>query len=171
VESLSAPDCARALCEDRFLGMHGVVGPTLSWGWPFVLMAAIQIKREILEAIVRHAQEESPLECCGLLMGEGEIINRQRPMQNVLASNVRYAMEPQALFRFFKDLRTANQKHLGIYHSHPATVAYPSETDVRESFYPGCAYFIVSLKNPGSPQVRAFRICDGVEELEIVGVD
>ncbi|MSO21944.1 MAG: M67 family peptidase [Acidobacteria bacterium] len=151
--------------------MHRVVGPTLSWGWPFVLMAAVQIKREILEAIVRHAQEEAPLECCGLLMGEGEIITRQRPMQNVLESNVGYAMEAQALFRFFKDLRSANQKHLGIYHSHPATEAYPSETDVRESFYPSCAYFIVSLKNPESPQVRAFRIRDGVEELEIIGVD
>src|SRR5882762_4623556 len=99
-------------------------------------MAAIQIKRETLEAIVRHALEESPRECCGLLMGEGEgeVIIHHRPMKNVLESTVRYAMEAQELFRFFKDLRTGNQKHLGIYHSHPATEAYPSETDVRESF-------------------------------------
>jgi proteasome lid subunit RPN8/RPN11 len=135
-------------------------------------MATVQIKREILEAIVRQAKEEAPRECCGLLMGEDEIVTHHRPMKNVLESNVRYAMEAQALFQFFKDLRAANQKHLGIYHSHPASEAYPSETDVRESFYPDCAYFIVSLKNPGSPLVRAFRLLsDGVEELAITGVD
>ena len=152
--------------------MHRVVRPTRSPGWPFVLMAIVQIKREILEALVRNAQEELPLECCGLLMGEGEIITHHRPMKNVLESNVLYAMEARALFQFFKDLRAANQKHLGIYHSHPASEAHPSETDVRESFYPDCAYFIVSLKDPHSPQVRAFRIeNEVVEELAIIGVD
>jgi proteasome lid subunit RPN8/RPN11 len=135
-------------------------------------MATVQIKREILEAIVRQAKEEAPRECCGLLMGEDEIVTHHRPMKNVSESNVRYAMEAQALFQFFKDLRAANQKHLGIYHSHPASEAYPSETDIRESFYPDCAYFIVSLMNPGSPLVRAFRLLsDGVEELAITGVD
>jgi [CysO sulfur-carrier protein]-S-L-cysteine hydrolase len=135
-------------------------------------MATVQIKREILQAIVRHAEEEAPRECCGLLMGQGEIITHHRRMKNVLESNVRYAMEAQALFQFFKDLRAANQKHLGIYHSHPVSEAYPSETDVRESFYPDCTYFIVSLKTPRSPLVRAFRLLsDGVEELAITGVD
>jgi proteasome lid subunit RPN8/RPN11 len=105
-------------------------------------------------------------------MGQGEIITHHRPMKNVLESNVRYAMEARELFQFFKDLRAANQKHLGIYHSHPVSEAYPSETDVRESFYPDCTYFIVSLKNPSLPLVRAFRLPgEGVEELAVTGVD
>src|SRR5262245_12789040 len=132
-------------------------------------MAEIQIKKEILEALVRQAQEEFPRECCGLLTGEDEAITHHRPMKNVLESNVRYAMEAQALFHFFKDLRVTKQKHLGIYHSHPASEAYPSETDVRESFYPDCAYFIVSLKDSHSPQVRAFRLIDGlIDELTVI---
>ena len=147
-------------------------GQSLLWDWPFVLMAAVQIKRQVLEAVVRHAQGESPRECCGLLMGEGEIVTHHRAMTNVLASHVQYAMEAQALFQFFKDLRAANQKHLGIYHSHPASEAYPSETDIRESFYPDCVYFIVSLRSPRSPQVRAFRIMsEAIEELEIIQVE
>jgi proteasome lid subunit RPN8/RPN11 len=81
-------------------------------------------------------------------------------------------MDARELFQFFKNLRTANQKHLGTYHSHPLSDAYPSETDVRESFYPDCVYFIVSLKNPSSPLVRAFRLPgDGAEELAINAVD
>ena len=135
-------------------------------------MATVQIKREILKAIVRQAQEEAPRECCGLLMGQGETITHHRPMKNILESNVRYEMEARELFEFFRNLRAANQKHLGIYHSHPVSEAYPSETDVRESFYPNCAYFIVSLKNPHSPLVRAFRLPgDGAEELVISEVD
>ena len=135
-------------------------------------MVTVQIKREILEAIVRHAEEEAPRECCGLLTGPGEIITHHRPMKNVLESNVRYAMDARELSQFFRILREANQKHLGIYHSHPVSEAYPSETDVRESFYPDCAYFIVSLKNPHSPLIRAFRLPgDGTEELAITGVE
>jgi proteasome lid subunit RPN8/RPN11 len=135
-------------------------------------MATIQIKKSVLEAVVRHAQEGAPLECCGLLMGRGDIITVHQPMKNALESTVRYAMEPRELFQFFKNLRAADQKHLGIYHSHPASEAYPSETDVRESFYPDCAYFIVSLQNSGSPQVRAFQIANAdVAELEIIEVD
>jgi [CysO sulfur-carrier protein]-S-L-cysteine hydrolase len=135
-------------------------------------MATIQIKESVLEAVVRHAQEGAPLECCGLLMGQGDIITCHQPMKNVLESSVRYAIEPRELFQFFKNLRAPNQKHLGIYHSHPASEAYPSETDVRESFYPDCAYFIVSLKDSASPQVRAFRIVNAVvAELQIIEVD
>ena len=134
-------------------------------------MATIQIKSDILEAMIRQAKEESPRECCGLLMGDGEVITQHRPMKNVLESRVRYEIEPRELLQFFKNLRAANQKHLGIYHSHSGSEAYPSETDVRESFYPNCAYFIVSLKDSASPQVRAFRIVNAVvQELEIVEV-
>ena len=134
-------------------------------------MATIKIQKPVLEAVVRHAQEQAPLECCGLLMGPGDVITIHQPMRNVLESKVRYAMEPRELFQFFKNLRAANQRHLGIYHSHPASEAYPSETDVRESFYPNCAYFIVSLRTSGSPEVRAFQIANAVvAELEIIEV-
>ncbi|MCI0718834.1 MAG: M67 family metallopeptidase [Acidobacteria bacterium] len=134
-------------------------------------MAAVKITRQVLQSIVRHAQAEAPRECCGLLMGDSDIVTHHRPMHNALESEVRYSMEARELFQFFKDLRAVNQKHLGIYHSHPASEAYPSPADVRESFYPDCAYFIVSLKDPRSPQICAFRIENPViEELEIIEV-
>src|SRR5438093_2930058 len=110
-------------------------------------MEQVVIKKEILEAIVQHAREEAPLECCGLLMGASETITHQRRMVNVLQSPDRYSIDPQALFDFFRDLRSLQLRHLGIYHSHPASAAYPSQTDVDESYYPDCTYFIVSLKD------------------------
>jgi proteasome lid subunit RPN8/RPN11 len=49
---------------------------------------------------------------------------------------------------------------VAIYHSHPATQAYPSPTDRAESHYPEAIYLLVSLRD-AAPDVRAFRIRDG----------
>jgi proteasome lid subunit RPN8/RPN11 len=134
-------------------------------------VGTVRIQKNVLQAIIHHAQAEAPRECCGLLSGEADVITRHQAMRNILSSRVRYEMDSRELFAFFKDLRVAQRAHLGIYHSHPASHAYPSRTDIDESFYPDCAYFIVSLKDPANPQVRAFRIVDGsVEELRVIEV-
>ena len=135
-------------------------------------MEQVAIKREILEVMVQHAREDAPLECCGLLMGASETITHQRRMVNVLQSPNRYSIDPQALFDFFRDLRSLQLRHLGIYHSHPASEAYPSKTDVDESYYPDCTYFIVSLKDVQSPSVRAFSIAHrSIQERELQMID
>jgi [CysO sulfur-carrier protein]-S-L-cysteine hydrolase len=135
-------------------------------------MEQVAIKKEILEVMVQHAREEAPLECCGLLMGASETITHQRRMVNVLQSPNRYSIDPRALFDFFRDLRSLELKHLGIYHSHPASEAYPSKTDVDESYYPDCTYFIVSLKDVPSPSIRAFKLAHrSIQEKELQVID
>jgi len=135
-------------------------------------MELVVITRQILEGIIRHAREEAPLECCGLLMGASETITHQRRMVNMLRSQNRYSMDPRALFEFFRDLRSLQIRHLGIYHSHPASEAYPSKTDVDESYYPDCTYFIVSLKDVQSPSIRAFDLAHGsIQEKELQVID
>jgi len=121
-------------------------------------METLAIKKEILEAMIHHAREEAPLECCGLLMGMDQTITHHRRMGNVLQSPNRYSMDPKALFDFFRDIRSLQLRHLGIYHSHPSSEAYPSGTDVDESYYPDCTYFIISLRDVQSPSVRAFQL-------------
>lgn len=121
--------------------------------------------------MVRHAQDEAPLECCGLLSSEAGVITRHHPMRNILQSEIRYEMDARELFQFFKELRTSGRRHLGIYHSHPASNAYPSSTDVQQSFYPDCAYFIISLQRAHAPVVNAFRIVEqAVLELSIIEI-
>ena len=54
-----------------------------------------------------------------------------------------------------------------IYHSHPRTEPYPSQTDINLAFYPEAVYVIVGLGD-GEPDVRAFQIRDGrVEDAEL----
>ena len=128
----------------------------------------VQIEAAIIDSMVAHARLEAPLECCGLLMGQAGRITRLRRMRNLAQSPIRYEMAPGELFQFFKDLRGSDLQHLGIYHSHPSSEAYPSATDVAQAFYPGCAYLILSLLAPEAPSVRAFSIVEGlVAELAI----
>ncbi|MFN8007691.1 MAG: M67 family metallopeptidase [Terriglobia bacterium] len=138
----------------------------------FFGMHAARIKKEILQRMIQHALAESPRECCGLLSGDGGVISEIHPMRNNVQSKVRFEMDPLELFQFFRGLRAVGSAHLGIYHSHPTSEPYPSATDIEESHYPECAYFIVSLKNPGSPLVRAFQIeRKKVQGLEIHEVE
>jgi len=135
-------------------------------------MDVVSIKKEILGAIIQHASEDVPLECCGLLMGQGNLISDLRKMKNALQSPIRYSMEPPALLHFFKELRSLQLIHLGIYHSHPSSEAYPSSIDKEQAYYPDCTYFIASLRNPLSPSVRAFSILnETVQEKEIRIID
>jgi [CysO sulfur-carrier protein]-S-L-cysteine hydrolase len=137
----------------------------------FFVMHQVRIRRYVLDQMIEHAQSEFPLECCGLLSGQHEVISDLHTMRNHVKSTVRFEMDPLELFKFFRRLRAAGDTHLGIYHSHPSSEAYPSATDIQESFYPDCSYFIISLKNPQAPQIRAFQIEDekvrGVEISEL----
>ena len=59
-----------------------------------------------------------------------------------------------------------------IYHSHTATEAYPSRTDVSFAGEPGAHYLLVSTREPDVTEVRSFRILDGVvteEPVKVVG--
>jgi [CysO sulfur-carrier protein]-S-L-cysteine hydrolase len=58
-----------------------------------------------------------------------------------------------------------------IYHSHTATEAYPSRTDIALASEPGAHYVLVSTREPGSVEFRSFRIVDGSvteEDVQVV---
>ena len=58
-----------------------------------------------------------------------------------------------------------------IYHSHTATEAYPSRTDVKYAAEPGAHYVLVSTRDPQEVEFRSYRITEGVvteEEVQVV---
>jgi proteasome lid subunit RPN8/RPN11 len=61
-----------------------------------------------------------------------------------------------------------------IYHSHTATEAYPSRTDIAYASEPGVHYVVVSTREtgpePGPVEFRSFRIADGEVTEEEVSV-
>lgn len=130
----------------------------------------IRIPRSIYEEIVEHAQREWPLECCGILGGKGETAGRAFGLSNLEKSSTRYVMSPQEQLNVFEILEKEGMDMIAIYHSHPHSVSFPSETDVEMAFYPEVLWIIISLEEREHPVVKAFRIKEkliGQEEMEI----
>jgi len=125
---------------------------------------AVRLSRWQFEQILAQARLEAPHECCGLLLGRGDAVEEVFPGRNVDETpQTRYVMDPRDQLRAFRLMDERGWDLVGIYHSHPQTDAYPSETDKSRALYPEARYVIVSLREPANPQVRAFRLLDGVD--------
>jgi [CysO sulfur-carrier protein]-S-L-cysteine hydrolase len=130
------------------------------------LAVAVRLTRAQFEEILAQARAEAPLECCGLLLGLGEVVEEVFPGRNVDETpRTRYLMDPGDELRAFRLMDERGWDLIGIYHSHPETEAYPSATDRARAFdeksrplFPGTRYMIVSLREPEDPEVRAFRL-------------
>jgi len=119
----------------------------------------MRIPQALVDEIVAHSHQDAPNECCGLIGGrDGEATSVHRA-ENLFASPLRFEVKnPVPLLRAIED---AGEDLAGIYHSHTRSEAYPSQTDVNLAGWPDAVYVIVSLADPGAPDVKGFRIRDG----------
>jgi [CysO sulfur-carrier protein]-S-L-cysteine hydrolase len=128
----------------------------------------MRIPSSIYEQLLEHAREDAPNECCGILGGkDGEASTLYRAT-NAEQSPLRYTLDPNDLFRItFQEIPANDEEMLAIYHSHTASPAYPSQTDINLATYPDSIYLIVSLAE-GEQPLRGYRIDDGeVSEVDL----
>lgn len=119
----------------------------------------MRIAASALADILSHAREEAPRECCGLLVGSIDSVIRSVRAANLDASPTRYSIDPADHFRAIRDARTDGLEVVGAYHSHPASGAIPSATDIAEATSgANFVYLIVSLVDE---DVRAYRMDAG----------
>jgi proteasome lid subunit RPN8/RPN11 len=64
----------------------------------------------------------------------------------------------------------ADEVPIVIYHSHTATEAYPSRTDISLAGEPDAHYILVSTRDPDEHELRSYRIVDGAVTEEPVTV-
>ncbi len=119
-------------------------------------MDPIQIDGSALEAMRDHARREYPLECCGLLWGQGKVVEGLFSATNEKASRTEFQIPGPELVGFMKSIRGKSKEFLGVYHSHPEGPARPSRRDADEFHYREVSYWIVSLRD-GRPEVRCYR--------------
>lgn len=120
---------------------------------------SVQIPRRLVDEMIQHARDGAPHEVCGVLAGEDGRFSSVYPARNIAENPaVTYQMDPKEQLQIFKEVEERGWELAGIYHSHPASPARPSATDMRLAFYPEAVYFIVSLMQPDKPLVRAFRL-------------
>ncbi len=138
----------------------------------------LRIRADLVEEIVAHARRDHPDEACGVLAGPEGSDRPERfvPMLNAARSPTFYEFDPADDLRLHRELDAADEERVVIYHSHTATEAYPSRTDVRIAGYPEAHYVLVSTRedaqvNHTGHEFRSFRIVDGVvteEDVEVV---
>jgi [CysO sulfur-carrier protein]-S-L-cysteine hydrolase len=129
----------------------------------------MKIARVLYDEILEQARAEAPGECCGMIASrDGEAI-KVYPAVNAAASPpYAYEIDSADLFRIQMAIDDADLDLGAIYHSHPRSEPYPSQTDINLAFYPDAEYIIVGLKG-AEPDVRSFMIRDGkVAEAELV---
>ena len=135
-----------------------------------------RIPKKLLDEMIVHAVDDLPNEACGQVNGKNNKPLTVNRVKNIAASPFRYSMDPLSMLKLEQAREEAGEYLFAIYHSHVASEAYPSATDIRQAFFPPgefdhepmfpeCFYILVSLAQD-PPEVRAFKISQGglVEE-------
>jgi proteasome lid subunit RPN8/RPN11 len=136
------------------------------------------IARSTYEQIVAHAKRDHPVEACGVVAGPEGSDRPERfvPMVNAAGSPTFYEFDSTELLALYKELWANDEEPVVVYHSHTATEAYPSRTDIGLASEPGAHYVLVGTgehgNDEGPVEFRSYRIVDGeVTEEEVTVVD
>jgi [CysO sulfur-carrier protein]-S-L-cysteine hydrolase len=132
----------------------------------------LAIPKDLRDKIVAHARADHPDEACGVLAGRAGSDRPERfiPMMNAARSPTFYEFDSTEQFALWKEMDERDEEPVVIYHSHTATEAYPSRTDISYANEPSAHYVLVSTREPASTEFRSFRIVDGQATEEPVTV-
>jgi [CysO sulfur-carrier protein]-S-L-cysteine hydrolase len=121
------------------------------------------ISAELRAKVVAHALADHPDEACGVIAGPAGSDRPERfiPMLNAERSPTFYRFDSLEQLRVWRDMDDRDEEPIVIYHSHTATEAYPSRTDVSYASEPGAHYVLVSTVPTDRPEFRSFRIVEG----------
>jgi proteasome lid subunit RPN8/RPN11 len=109
------------------------------------MVSVLELAGGLLDALKHEAAAAHPLECCGILLGEGDRIIGLLPAANVHPRpESHFEIDPQALVDAHRAARQGGPKVAGYYHSHPNGRAEPSTTDRAQSARDGSVWAIVA---------------------------
>ena len=124
------------------------------------------LDQRLRDAIVEHARRDHPDEACGVIagpVGKDEAV-RIVPMTNAERSPTFFRFDPQEQLKVWMEMDDNDEEPVVIYHSHTATEAYPSRTDISFAAEPNAHYVIVSTRDSGNHtgpvEIRSYRILD-----------
>jgi proteasome lid subunit RPN8/RPN11 len=133
-------------------------------------LAVLSIDGELVNAIVAHARRDHPDEACGVIAGPigSDRPVRMVPMANAERSPTFYRFDSLEQLAVWREMDERDEEPVVIYHSHTATEAYPSRTDIAYAGEPNSHYVVVSTRDPADVEIRSFRIIDGEVTEEAV---
>ncbi|MFH8575912.1 M67 family metallopeptidase [Streptomyces zaomyceticus] len=135
----------------------------------------LTITRALYDQIVEHSRADHPDEACGVVAGPAGTGRPERfiPMLNAARSPTFYEFDSADLLKLYREMDDRDEEPVIVYHSHTATEAYPSRTDISYANEPQAHYVLVSTADSdgaGPFQFRSFGIVEGVVTEEDVKV-
>lgn len=132
----------------------------------------LTLDQSIHDAIVAHARRDHPDEACGIVAGPAGSDRAERfvPMLNAERSPTFYRFDSAEQLAIWREMDDRDEVPVVIYHSHTATEAAPSRTDISLAAEPDAHYVLVSTREPERTEFRSFRIVDGVVTEEPVQI-
>lgn len=138
--------------------------------------SVLRIRQGLYDGIIAHARSDHPDEACGVVAGaEGTgVPSRLIPMTNAERSPTFFRFDSSEQLKVWREMDDRDEVPVVIYHSHTATEAYPSRTDISYAAEPEAHYVLVSTAESGAQEglveFRSFRIVEGKvseEEVEV----
>ncbi len=126
----------------------------------------LSLPREMVEQALVHARRDHPDECCGVISARDGVATRLVEMDNAERSPTGFTFDSAQWLQVYRELDDADEEPFVVYHSHTATEAYPSRTDIRWSETAGFPYWLIVSTRAEQDEVRAFTI-DGAIVTEV----
>ena len=129
----------------------------------------IELQKIILSSsdkkiLTEHAENEKPNESCAILFGKNETVSEVFLTKNIEESPVNFTISNEQLIEGYKIAEEKKVDVIGIFHSHPNSEAYPSNTDKKFMESNPVAWVIYSGANK---DFRAYLLESKIKEIPI----
>ena len=92
-------------------------------------MDKIILPPPIKKILQDHAENEKPNESCAILFGKEDNVLEGFLTENIEESPVNFTISNEQLIEAYQNAENKGLEIVGIFHSHPNSIAVPSETD------------------------------------------
>ena len=125
------------------------------------------IRSDIVVHIKNISHSNHREEICGLLISSksDNTIDEFIQIPNI-SPNAEHEFEfdPSTFIKVLYHIENEKKEWIGVIHSHPTSLAYPSSIDIKNWFYPEISYWIYSVLDQ---QLKVYSIKkDAVKELQ-----
>lgn len=129
------------------------------------MSSVISLRRSDYQAMIEHALEDAPIECCGIVARRDGVSVSVHRATNVEASPYRFSIDPREYLRVERSLDAEDAEVAGFYHSHTGTDPVPSPTDIRAmtgaGFAPPFVHILIGVADRDNPELRVWHIENG----------
>ena len=94
-------------------------------------MQKIILSESDKKVLSEYSENQKPNEACAILFGEGSQVLDLFLTENIEESPINFTISNDQLIEAYKIVEEKQQEVIGIFHSHPNSDAFPSNTDVK----------------------------------------